>query len=392
MSVFRGAFGVICLLAIGLGVWQVTAAVSRGKKCGVATSAHADWLQQGGPAALAQPSDVGEHPTVLLDWASPPAQRSRRLVEALRRDGVCVLVNHSLNGLEEQGVALAETLFKARRAWSGSEVEYMQSDLRDRPIMKTAVGLTALRVEQLNPHQPADFKETFDYADSVPSCPDVALHMGAPIWPLEREPHRGRAPVGKPEVAPGFKRGCLEFLKSQRGLAEEIIDSIGQGLGLGSDALANNFRDPLVVGRLIEYPPQSDADVPGELGAGSHVDYGAVTLIIEESAGLHMHDRDKSQWRRVPHVPGGIIVQTGYALEKLTNGYLRAARHRVRNDGVKGRKAAVVFYDPTPTVEIGPLPYFVDAAHPARYEKCVAGKKGVRFGDPRYLSSVVADS
>lgn len=113
-----------------------------------------------------------------------------------------------------------------------------------------------------------------------------------------------------------------------------------------------------------------------------------------------------ARWQRVPHVPGGVIVQTGYALEKLTNGALPATRHRVVNSqqaqqpvpqgarlarlhptAVGDRHSVAVFYDPSPQALIGPLPQFVNASFPSRYETCVAGKKGVRFGDPRYLSA-----
>eukprot|EP00756_Hemistasia_phaeocysticola_P001125 Hpha_TRINITY_DN10807_c0_g3::TRINITY_DN10807_c0_g3_i1::g.23390::m.23390 len=359
----------------------------RMSKCGEATGAHTDWLQQGGPAALAASDEVGVHATVTVDWSSPPGQRAKQLVEALRRDGVCVLVNHSHPRAQEQGVRLAGDLFRARAQWTRPQVAEMQSDFRDRPMMKTAVGYTDLRQEQLNQFQPADLKQTFDYADSVPSSPDVSQHMGNPIWPQER---KARIPLG--EVPVGFKEACLDFLKTQRSLSEQIVAVISQGLGLSGDELSHKFKDPLVVGRLISYPPQSSAVVPGEMGAGSHVDYGAVTLIVEGSAGLQMHDRETSQWLRIPHIPGGIIVQTGYAMEKLTNGYLKAARHRVRNDTGAERKSAVVFYDPTPTVQIGPHPHFITPEQPVKYEACIAGKKGVRFGDPRYLTRAAAAS
>lgn len=51
---------------------------------------------------------------------------------------------------------------------------------------------------------------------------------------------------------------------------------------------------------------------PNEIGAGSHVDFGAVTLIYSDSPGLEVLDCF-NQWKSVKHnVPGdAFIVNTG---------------------------------------------------------------------------------
>lgn len=102
----------------------------------------------------------------------------------------------------------------------------------------------------------------------------------------------------------------------------KILHAIALGLGLPQDAFDSYFKSPLVVNRYLKYPPQYLAMTsPNEMGAGSHVDFGAVTLIYATSPGLEVLDSRSftnlqilgahNQWKMVRHIPGAFIVNTG---------------------------------------------------------------------------------
>jgi len=116
------------------------------------------------------------------------------------------------------------------------------------------------------------------------------------------------------------------------------------------------------------------------MGAGSHVDFGAFTLVYQDISGLEILNKEQNGWNIVPARPGTFVVNSGYILEKLTNGFLPATKHRVINRNKIDRYAIALFLDPNPLKEIYPLPKFVTEENPVRFDKCVSGHKGVTFG------------
>ena len=50
----------------------------------------------------------------------------------------------------------------------------------------------------------------------------------------------------------------------------------------------------------------------------SHVDFGAFTLIYQDTPGLEILTQGPA-WRSVAVVPNTFVVNTGYIMEKLTN-------------------------------------------------------------------------
>jgi len=73
----------------------------------------------------------------------------------------------------------------------------------------------------------------------------------------------------------------------------------------------------LAIQRLIKYIPQGGANTENSIGAGSHVDFGAVTLLYQDSPGLEIWV--EGEWRTVAVHTTGFVLNTGYLLEKLTN-------------------------------------------------------------------------
>lgn len=272
-----------------------------------------------------------------------------------------------------------------------------------------------------------------------------------------------------------FRTACEAYLELMYPLSMDLLSLILEGAGgLAPEVIAKEvlplFDDPLVINRLISYPPQrplnrlrfeaggpelikainervmrwraeqeeearaADSssrtkppdDVPGDvyerirteeieklvnkkvsMSCGAHVDYGAITMIAEDRGqALEVERRSGPKtYEYLPDIPpGALIVSTGFMLEKLTNGKIPATRHRVQNllrqegpvaneslsDPPIVRTAMAFFLDPHPEAFIAPLPQCINEkkGEKALYEGCVAGAKGVRFGDPRYLGRI----
>ncbi len=84
------------------------------------------------------------------------------------------------------------------------------------------------------------------------------------------------------------------------------------------------------------------------------------------------------KWRIVRCPPDLLIVSTGFLLEKLTGGHIKATQHRVVNRNSWERFSTALFLDPNPASLIAPVMPLPAGADPSKFQ-CVAGQKGVRY-------------
>jgi len=249
--------------------------------------------------------------------------------------------------------------------------------------MKTMRGYSDMRQEMLNPYMAPDVKETFDYGLSISGGENEITHLGINRWPTEGV-----------IANVGFRDTSVEYLTEVHKLGMHLVHAVCLGLDLPEDALDTFYDKPLVVNRYIRYPPQPNyqndfgQQNTNEMGAGSHVDFGAFTLVYQDIAGLEILNKEENAWSIVPEKPGTFVVNSGYILEKLTNGFIPATKHRVINRNMIDRFSIALFLDPNPAREIEPLPKFVTEENPARFEKCVSGHKGVLFGHKDTYNSI----
>ena len=87
--------------------------------------------------------------------------------------------------------------------------------------------------------------------------------------------------------------------------------------------------------RLNFYPTQNEPiEISSQdgvaLGCETHVDSGIMTILYQDKkGGLQVQNRNNLQWYNVPYDPNSLIVNTGLALQFLTNDYFKATNHRV---------------------------------------------------------------
>eukprot|EP01059_Diplonema_ambulator_P031809 TRINITY_DN5966_c3_g1_i1.p1 TRINITY_DN5966_c3_g1~~TRINITY_DN5966_c3_g1_i1.p1 ORF type:complete len:698 (+),score=109.56 TRINITY_DN5966_c3_g1_i1:191-2095(+) len=325
---------------------------------------HAQWLTKGGSGDLITKSSEGsankDFKLHTVDWSSPKERRCVQLVEALKRDGFVYITNHQVRPNLMCGIFdVSKTFFQTLTLANAARLTALERNHFHQPPMKCARGYTPMQQEALNPFLGGDLKESFDHGASSDCYSDSQL--GINRWP-------------SPEMNPLFKHTCEEYLYDTRLLAGDILCDIEKGLGLDEGVLMEAFESPMVINRLLRYGPQS-VSKEDAMGAGSHVDYGALTLITQDSDGLEVLVGDK--WIEVPTVPNSFVLNTGYVLEKLTNGVIPATKHRVINKNEGSRLSVATFFDPNPKTFVTPLPAFVKPGEESKYPPCIAGHKGV---------------
>ena len=203
-----------------------------------------------------------------------------------------------------------------------------------------------------------------------------ALHRDAPdtIWP---------------ETPPGLRPTILAWYAELRRLAWDVMRLSALALDLPEDHFAPAYQDPQISLRLVNYPDQAEDPVPGQLRYGAHHDFGAMTILRQDSApgGLQVADR-QGDWHDLPNVPGSLVVNIGDMMARWTNGRWRSTLHRVINPprawaGTTQRLSLVTFAGPHEDTEVACLPTCTGPGNPPRHPPVKAGE---------YLRSRIAKS
>ena len=74
----------------------------------------------------------------------------------------------------------------------------------------------------------------------------------------------------------------------------------------------------------------------------------------DDCGGLEVFSDDR--WLSVEPIPNTFVCNIGDMLERLTNGLYRSTPHRVRNISGRTRLSFPLFYDPSWTARVIPLP------------------------------------
>ncbi len=195
---------------------------------------------------------------------------------------------------------------------------------------------------------PGDLKQMLDYG---------------PGWPGDRWP-------GEPD---GLRAAHEAYFAAMGTLSSHLRRIFALAAGLDEDAFESSFGNHLSSLRVIDYPETATPPEPGQLRAGTHTDYGFLTILRSQASagGLQAQARD-GRWIDVPALDGAFVVNLGDALMRMTNDRWVSTPHRVMNppEGVSGtrRQSIPYFHNPDPDALVRCLEPFVDADRPARYE------------------------
>ena len=134
----------------------------------------------------------------------------------------------------------------------------------------------------------------------VPGEPATGrFNAGESVWPEE-------------SVLPGFAAFMKAHMARRMQLARRLVRVFALSLDLPEDYFDGMFR--LSGGTMIinYYPSQGDRMLPpGQWNFSPHTDYGAFTLLLQDSlGGLEALNAD-GQWIDVPPIPGTFVVNLG---------------------------------------------------------------------------------
>ncbi len=206
-------------------------------------------------------------------------------------------------------------------------------------------GWMAQGLSNLEGSKTHDAKEVFFWGwDVEANDPDVAagLPLVRPnLWP--------------DQVAPTLKPDLLPYYHQVVELGDRLLSAIAVGLGQDSNFFKSRYKKPLTRGQLVFYPPSQLGDEAVErFGAAAHSDFGALTILMQDSLGGLQVQNLAGDWIEAPPIPGTFVCNIGDLLERWTNKRLVSTKHRVINRSNKARFSIPIFYDPSSDAVVDP--------------------------------------
>lgn len=194
-----------------------------------------------------------------------------------------------------------------------------------------------------------------------------------------------------PSTVPELRPVVLEWIAALNALGQDLLGGIALALGLDREWFRVHLTaDPTVLFRIFHYPaaPVGTDESNDGWGVGEHTDYGLLTILAQESAGLQVHT--PQGWIDVPAWDGAFVVNIGDMLDLMTAGRYRSTPHRVRSTAVD-RLSFPFFFDPGWDAEVRPLPIAAEPAPAhARPRWDAADLRAVQGPYHQYLLSKVA--
>jgi isopenicillin N synthase-like dioxygenase len=186
-----------------------------------------------------------------------------------------------------------------------------------------------------------DQKEVFFWGrEAGPDDPDVRANV--PLC----------GPNQWPQALPGFRSAVEDYSAYIRAIGDQILQIIAHSLDAPSTFFRSRYDRTMLRGQLLCYPPCSDD--AEQFGVAPHSDFGCITLLLQETAGLEVQFPD-GEWVAAPPVEDTLVINIGDLLERWSNRRLPSTLHRVRNRSRDARYSIAMFYDPNPTAVVDPV-------------------------------------
>jgi isopenicillin N synthase-like dioxygenase len=283
----------------------------------------------------------------VISLAQPDAAAlGQALGNSFKIYGFATVVDHGLDpALVAKAWALTKELFEHRDA---------QKRRGYKDGIAGARGYTPFKTEIAKGAEHHDLKEFWHVGRSLAADNPLRSSMPDNIWP---------------EVD-GFQETFETLYLEMDKVGARILSSIALYLGLDADWFDPAIEDGNSVLRLLHYPPIAGA-TDGCIRAGAHEDINLITLLLgAEEAGLEILRPDGS-WMAVSPPEGGLAVNVGDMLQRLTNHMLPSTTHRVVNPTGErskfSRYSMPYFLHLRSDFPIATLPQCVTVDNPNRY-------------------------
>ena len=288
-------------------------------------------------------------PVISLETADADTL-GQQLGDSFKTYGFATVVDH---GLDPALVA---------KAWALTKELFDQPESAKMKGFDAAIagqrGYTPFKTEIAKGADHHDLKEFWHVGRDVDPASPLAGSMLPNVWP----------------DVPEFKETLQLLFAEMDKVGARILSSIALYLGLPAEWFDPAIEDGNSILRLLHYPPIA-GDTEGCIRAGAHEDINLITLLLgAEEAGLEILRPDGS-WMSVAPPAGGIAVNVGDMLQRLTNHVLPSTTHRVVNPmderSKHSRYSMPFFLHLRSDFPIATLPQCVAADRPDRYPESI---------------------
>ncbi|MFT4267230.1 MAG: 2-oxoglutarate and iron-dependent oxygenase domain-containing protein [Xenophilus sp.] len=291
------------------------------------------------------------------------AQVARQVDEACRSIGFLVITHHGIDpALIERVSALSRQFF---------DLPLAEKRKVDRPRDDAVRGYSAVGEEglsySLEEATPGDLKESFSIGPS--DVPDDDYHRG-PAAGAHFEPNSW------PPIA-GFREAFEQYFEAMSDLSRSLMRIFALALSLPETYFDDRIDRHISMFRVLSYPPQREAPLPGQLRAGAHSDYGSLTIVLPDDKGLQVQNK-AGQWVDVPLVEGGLVVNIADLMMQWTNDQWVSTMHRVVNPPFEvaqthRRQSLVFFHQPNYDAMVECLPTCLAPGEQPKYAPISSG-------------------
>ncbi len=264
---------------------------------------------------------------------------------SFREFGFAIVIDHGIDeALIARGWALAKAFFALPEAAKRAYLVPGGGGQR---------GYTAFGTEIAKGASENDLKEFWHVGRDLPSGDPLAADMAPNVWPSE---------------ITGFHETFAALYEAFDAAGARILSGVARYLGLPADWFDTRIERGNSILRLLHYPPVS-AQAPG-VRAGAHEDINLITLLAgADEGGLELKTR-AGEWIPVTPPTGGLAINVGDMLQRLTNHVLPSTSHRVVNPPAERRHiprySMPFFLHLRPDVMIEALPQCVTSDNPLR--------------------------
>jgi isopenicillin N synthase-like dioxygenase len=207
-----------------------------------------------------------------------------------------------------------------------------------------------------------DFKERLVMnRERIPGEPEKgSFNAGETRWPDEA-------------LLPGFAEFMKAHMRHRMQLTQRLVRAFALSLDLPENYFDDMFRYPGGTMIFNYYPAVDGRTLPaGQWNFSPHTDYGAFTLLLQDSLGGLEARNSAGEWIDVPPIADTFVVNLGDMFQMWTNDVYVSTIHRVTNSSGKARISVPFFNYPHGETVISCLETCCGPDNPPKHAPVVA--------------------